>query len=82
MGNYTCARIICESKPKLELSELWDLERIGITQDDLSPTEREIISIVRSSMEKSDAGYIVRLPFKDTMHPSVNYHNAKGNSIP
>ena len=78
MGNYTCARIICESKPELELSELWDLERIGITQDDLSPTERETISIVCSSMEKSDAGYIVHLPFKDTTHPSVNYRNAKG----
>ena len=75
----TCAaRIICESKPELELSELWDLERIGITQDDLSPTERETISIVRSSMEKSDAGYIVCLPFKDTTRPSVNYRNAKG----
>ena len=77
-GNYTCARIICESKPELELSELWDLERIGITQDDLSPTEKETVSIVRSSMEKSDASYIVRLPFKDTTRPSVNYRNAKG----
>ena len=77
-GNYTCARIICESKPELELSELWDLERIGITQDDLSPTERETVSIVRSSMEKSDAGYIVCLPFKKTTRPSANYRNAKG----
>ena len=77
-GNYTCARIICESKPELELSELWDLECIGITQDDLSPTKRETVSIVRSSMEKSAAGYIVRLPFKDTTRPSINYRNAKG----
>ena len=77
-GNYTHARIICESKPELELSELWDLECVGITQDDLSPTEREIVSIVRSSMEKSDAGYIICLPFKDTVRPSVNYRNAKG----
>ena len=76
--NYTCARIICESKPELELSELCDLERIGITQDNLSPTERETVSIVRSSMEKSDAGYIVCLPFEDTTCPSVNYRNAKG----
>ena len=29
-------------------------------------------------MEKSDAGYIIHLPFKDTTHPSVNYRNAKG----
>ena len=78
-GSYMCARIICESKPELELSELWDLQRIGINvQDDLSPTERETVSIVRSSMEKSAAGYIVRLPFKDTTRPSVNYRNAKG----
>ena len=77
-GNYTCARIICESKPELELTELWDLERIVITQDDLSPSERDTVSIVCSSMEKSAAGYIVCLPFKDTTYPSVNYRNAKG----
>ena len=76
--HYTCARIICESKPELELTELWDLERIGITQDNLSPSERETVSIVRSSLEKSDKGYIVRLPFKDESRPSVNYRNAKG----
>ena len=77
-GSFTCARIICESKPELELTDLWDLESIGIKQDSLSPTERETVSIVRSSMEKSAAGYIVRLPFKDSKHPSVNYRNAKG----
>ena len=77
-GNFTCARIICESKPELELTELWDLERIGIKQDSLSPTKRETVSIVHSSMEKSAAGYIVRLPFKDSKRPSINYRNAKG----
>ena len=78
MGRYTCARIICESKPELELTKLWDLERIGITQEDLSPSERETISTVRSSMEKSDRGYFVRLPFKDDSRPSVKNRNAKG----
>ena len=29
-------------------------------------------------MEKSAAGYIVRLPFKGSKRPSVNYRNAKG----
>ena len=77
-GHYTCARIICESKPELELTELWDLECIGITQEKLSPSERETVSIVRSSLEKSDKGYIVCLPFKDESRPSVNYRNAKG----
>ena len=57
---------------------MWDLERIGITQDSLSPTERETVSIVRSSMEKSTAGYIIRLPFKDSKCLSVNYRNTKG----
>ena len=78
VGHYTCARIVCESKPELELTELWDLERIGITQENLSPSERETVSIVRSSLEKSEKGYIVRLPFKDESRPSVNYRNAKG----
>ena len=77
-GNFTHARIICKSKPELELTELWDLERIGIKQDSLSSAERETVSIVRSSMEKSAAGYIVHLPFKDSKCPSVNYHNTKG----
>ena len=63
---------------EFELTELWDLECIGITQDDLSPSERETVSIVRSSMEKSSSGYIVRLPFKDAPRPSVNYRNLKG----
>ena len=60
------------------MTELCDLERIGIAQENLSPSERETVSIVRSSLEKSDKGYIVRLPFKDESHPSVNYRNAKG----
>ena len=78
VGPYTCARIVCESKPELELTELWDLERIGITQKNLSPSERETVSIVCSSLEKSEKGYIVHLPSKDESRPSVNYRNAKG----
>ena len=78
MGHYTCARIVCESKPELELTELWDLECIDITQENLSPSERATVSIVRSSLEKSDKGYIVRLPFKDESRPSVKYRNSKG----
>ena len=78
VGHYTCATIVCESKPELELTELCNLERIGITQENLSPSERETISIVRSSLEISEKGYIVRLPFKDESHPSINYRNAKG----
>ena len=77
-GHYTCSRIVCESKLELELTELWDLECIGITQKNLSPSERETVSIVRSSLEKSDKCYIVHLPFKDESHPSVNYRIAKG----
>ena len=60
------------------MTELWDLERIGITQENLSPSERETASIVRSSLEKSDNGYIVYLLFKDESRPSVNYRNTKG----
>ena len=77
-GHYTCTRIVCESKPELELTESWDLECIGITQENLSPSERKTVSIVRSSLEKSDKGHIIRLPFKDESRPSVNYRDAKG----
>ena len=73
-----CARIVCSSKPEFEVSELWELERVGILPDDFSPSEREAISRVRSNMQKSESGYIVQLPFKDDMHPSVDYRTARG----
>ena len=75
-----CARIVCSSKPEFEvgLSELWELERVGILPDDFSLNERETISRVRSNMKKSESGYIVQLPFKDDMRPAVNYRTAKG----
>ena len=49
-----CARIICNSKPEFEVTELWELERVGILPDDFSPSERETISRVRSNMQKSE----------------------------
>ena len=45
-----CARIICENKPELEVTQLWDLERIGILPKSFSPNERKTISVVRSNM--------------------------------
>ena len=75
-----CARIVCREKPEFDvgLSELWELERVGILPDDFSPSERETISRVRSNMKKSESGYIVQLPFKDDMRPAVNYRTARG----
>ena len=46
-----CERIICENKPELEVTQLWDLERIGILPESFSLNERETISIVRSVKE-------------------------------
>ena len=77
-SHMRCARIICESKPEFEVSELWELERVGILPDAFSPSERETISRVRSNMQKYESGYIVHLPFKDDMQPSVNYRTARG----
>ena len=73
-----CARIICENKPELKVTQLWDLERIGILPEPLSLNERETISVVRSNMQQTESGYIVRLPFKDETRPSVNYRTARG----
>ena len=73
-----CAHIICENKPELEVTQLWDLERIGILPEPFSPSERETISIVRSNMQQTESGYIVRLPLKDDTRPSVNYRTARG----
>ena len=72
------AHIICENKPELEVTQLWELERVGILPESFSPSERETISLVRSNMQKCESGYIVQLPFKDDTHPSVNYRTARG----
>ena len=73
-----CAHIICENKPELEVTQLWELERVGIIPESFSPSERETISLVRSNMQQSESGYIIRLPFKDDTCPSVNYRTARG----
>ena len=73
-----CARILCENKPELEVTQLWDLERIGILPESFSPNERETISVVRSNMQRTESSYIVQLPFKDETRPSVNYRTARG----
>ena len=73
-----CARIICENKPELEITQLWELERVGILPESFSPSEQDTISFVRSNMHQSESGYIVRLPFKDDTRPSVNYRTACG----
>ena len=73
-----CGRIICENKPEIEVTQLWDLERIGILPESFSLNERETISIVWSNMQHSESGYIVRLPFKDDTRPSVNYRTTRG----
>ena len=73
-----CARILCQNKPELEVTQLWELEQVGILPESFSPSERETISLVRSNMQKSESGYIVRLPFKDDTRPSVNYRTTRG----
>ena len=73
-----CTRIICENKPEFEVTELWELERVGILPNAFSPSKRETISRVRSNMKKCESGYIVQLPFKDDTRPSVNYRTARG----
>ena len=78
LSQVRCARIICENKPDLEITRLWELERVGILPESFSPSERETISLFRSNMHQSESGYIVRLPFKDDTRPSLNYRTACG----
>ena len=78
ISQVRCACIICENKPELEVTQLWDLGRIGILPEPFSPNERETISLVRSNMQQTESGYNVRLPFKDETRPSVNYRTARG----
>ena len=78
VSQVRCARIICEDKPEVEITQLWDLEQIGIVHDEFSPSEQETVSVVRSNIKYSESGYIVRLPFKDDTRPSVYYRTARG----
>ena len=52
--------------------------RHRLLPEPFSSNERDTISIVRSNMQQTESGYIVRLPFKDNTHPSVNYRTARG----
>ena len=47
--HYRCASILCESEP--DISQLWKLDAIGITKEEFSPSERETINKVRSSVQ-------------------------------
>ena len=62
----------------LDVSQLWKLESIGISREEFSPSERETISQVRSNIQKSESGYIMRLPFKSDARPSTNYRTLHG----
>ena len=75
-NHYRCACIVCENNP--DVPQLWELDRIGITKEEFSPSERKTVSVVKSNLQKTDSGYIVRLPFKDDTRPSVNYRTALG----
>ena len=51
VSQVRCARIICENKPEVKITQSWDLERIGIVHDEFSPSERETVSVVHSNMK-------------------------------
>ena len=69
-------RVFYESDP--DISQLWKLEETGITKEELSLSERETVSKVRSNIQKSKSGYIVCLPFKSDARPSTNYRTVHG----
>ena len=73
---FWCACILCESEP--DVSQFWKLESIGTSREEFSPSERETISQVHSNIQKSELGYIVRLPFKSDARLSTNYRTTRG----
>ena len=73
---YNCAGILCEGNPNV--SELWELDRIGINKEEFSPLERKTVTAVKANLQKTNMGYIVRIPFKDDTRPSVNYRTVCG----
>ena len=74
--NYRCARILCENDP--DISQLWKLDQIGIIKEEFSPSKQETISQVGSNLQKSEPGYIIRLPFMSDVRPSTKYCTASG----
>ena len=43
ISQVRCACIISENKPELEVTQLWDLERMGLLPESFSPNERQTI---------------------------------------
>ena len=73
---FRCVRILCGSES--DVSQIWKLESIAISKEELSPSERETISKVSSNIQKSESGYIVHLPFKSNAGPSTSYRTTRG----
>ena len=75
-NQFRYARILCEDNP--DISQLWELDQIGISKEAFSPSKQETVSQVRSYSQKSESGYIVCPPFKSDARPSVNYCTTRG----
>ncbi|XP_066963167.1 uncharacterized protein [Macrobrachium rosenbergii] len=60
------------------ISNLWELDAIGIKEFDLSPEERRMVEQFEHSIHKVNNQYVVSLPFKSSCRPPTNYRIALG----
>ncbi|XP_066982203.1 uncharacterized protein [Macrobrachium rosenbergii] len=60
------------------ISNLWELDAIGIKEFDLSPEERRTVEQFEHSIHKVNNQYVVSLPFKSSCRPPTNYRIALG----
>ena len=65
---------MCQSIDLVE--NLWNLETIGIKDERFTHVEKVTVAKVTNELEKTDAGYQVKMPFRSSERPSVNYRTA------
>ena len=62
---------------EVDLTSLWELDRIGITKEDFTPNENKAQDLVIQSIEQFDTKYQVKLPFRNEDRPPTNFSVAK-----
>ena len=75
-----CARV-CVTEAGSEthsVSDLWNLDAVGIKQVEYSPEEKVTVQQLEQSIHKTGNQYVVSLPFKSECRPPTNYRVALG----
>ena len=75
-----CARVgvQCVDSDLSQVSNLWNLDVVGIKPETLTPEETQTVNHFESTCQKVDNQYFVELPFKNDERPPTNYRKSYG----